>query len=89
MHDTNARQRWLDNEGSGGMVGDRLSAADIRDISAAYVQVIIKLTALYLHSVEANQKQAENAAQLMAETLHDLVQDATGPQLRKIEDGDE
>ena len=84
MHDTNARQRWLDNEGSGGMVGDRLSAADIRDISA-YVQTIIKMTALYLHSVEANQKQAEAAAQLMAETLHDLVQDATGPQLREME----
>lgn len=86
MPDTNARQRWRDNEGSGGMVGDRPSEGQINDASTVFVGMVSLMTAKFLHDVGATEKQARDAAQLMAETLHDLVQDATAPQLRELED---
>lgn len=54
------------------MVGDRPDADRIQRNSAIYIDATIRLTALFLHSVGADQRQATAAAQLMAEALADI-----------------
>lgn len=89
MHDINARQRWRDNEGTGGMVGDRLTEDGIAAAKDAFWRGLEPLVDALLIGVDASVPQIREFHDAITGPIKDAIADATGPQLRAIEDGEE
>lgn len=86
MHDMNARQRWLDNEGSGGMVADRLTEERISGAADTFWRGLEPLVDAFLIEVDASVPQMREFREAITGPIKDAIADATGPQLRELED---
>lgn len=81
-----ARQRWLDNEGSGGMVGDRLSKDRISSAVDALWRGLEPIVDAFLIETDASVPQMREFRDAITGPIKDAIADATGPQLRAIEE---